>query len=407
MAVIVQKFGGTSVANLERIREVAKRIFATKKEGKKVVAVVSAMAGETDRLLRLAKEACDNPPERECDVLASTGEQVTSALLALSLISMGCPAISLQGHQVKIITGSDFSNARIEEIDHRRLLEEIEKGNVVVVAGFQGIDREGNITTLGRGGSDLTAVALAAVLNAEICEIYTDVEGVFTTDPNICKDARKIEKISYDEMLEMASLGAKVLQTRSVELAKKYNVPVHVRSSFSDLPGTMVIKEDEEMEKVIVSGITYSSDEAKITIRRIPDRPGVASRIFTPISEANIIVDMIVQNLSEDGYADITFTVPKGHFKEAVEIVKNVARELNARDVIADSNIVKVSIVGVGMRTHAGVASKMFTALASEGINIMMISTSEIKISCVIDEKYKELAVRVLHDAFGLGQPKT
>jgi len=363
------------------------------------------MAGETDRLLRLAREVCPDPVERECDVLVSTGEQVTSAMLSLTLISMGCPAISLQGHQVRIITGSDFSNARIEEIDNRRLSEEVEKGNVVVVAGFQGIDRWGNIITLGRGGSDLTAVALAAVLKADICEIYTDVEGVFTTDPNICIEARKIDKISYDEMLEMASLGAKVLQTRSVELAKKYNVPVHVRSSFTDVSGTMVVREDEEMEKVIISGVTYSSDEAKITVRRIPDRPGVASRLFTPISDENIIVDMIVQNLSEDGYADITFTVPKGHFKEAVEIVKKVAWELNAADVIADNNIVKVSIVGVGMRTHAGVASRMFSALASEGINIMMISTSEIKISCVIEAKYKELAVRVLHDAFGLAHP--
>jgi len=325
-------------------------------------------------------------------------------LLSLSLISINCPAVSLLGHQVRITTDSDFSNARIEDIDHRRLVEELEKGNVVVVAGFQGIDRSGNITTFGRGGSDLTATALAAVLKADICEIYTDVEGIFTSDPSICKQAKKINKISYDEMLEMASLGAKVLQTRSVEFAKKYDVPIHVRSAFSNAPGTMVVKEDKDMEKVVVSGVTSDTDEAKITIRGIPDRPGIASKLFTPISDANIIVDMIVQNLSEDGFTDITFTVPKLHFKAAVKLVKKVASELEAADVIADTDIVKVSIIGAGMRTHAGIASKMFTVLASEGINIMMISTSEIKISCVIEAKYTELAVRVLHEAFDLSE---
>ncbi len=404
MTTIVKKFGGTSVADLDKIQELARRIKASRKEGHKVVVVVSAMAGETNRLLDLAGKVCQDPPERETDVLVSTGEQVTAALLSLNLISMNCPAISLLGHQVRITTDSDFSNARIEEIDHRRLDEELEKGNVVVVAGFQGIDRLGNITTLGRGGSDLTATALAAVLKADICEISTDVEGVFTTDPNICKEARKIKKISYEEMLEMASLGAKVLQTRSVEFAKKYNVPIHVKSAFSNAPGTMVVKEDKDMEKVVVSGVTYDTDEAKITIRGIPDRPGVASKIFTPISDANIVIDMIVQNLSEDSYTDITFTVPKTHFKEAVDIVKGVSTELEAANVIADTDIVKVSIIGAGMRTHAGIASKMFTVLASEGINIMMISTSEIKISCVIEAKYTELAVRVLHEAFDLSE---
>lgn len=404
MGIIVKKFGGTSVADLDKIQEVATRIKTSRKEGHKVVVVVSAMAGETNRLLDLAGKVCQYPPERETDVLVSTGEQVTAALLSLNLISMNCPAISLLGHQVKITTDSDFSNARIEGIDHRRLGEELEKGNVVVVAGFQGIDRLGNITTLGRGGSDLTATALAAVLKADICEISTDVEGVFTTDPNICKEARKIKKISYDEMLEMASLGAKVLQTRSVEFAKKYNVPIHVKSAFSNAPGTMVVKEDKDMEQVVVSGVTYDTDEAKITIRGIPDRPGIASKIFAPISDANIVVDMIVQNLSEDSYTDITFTVPKTHFKEAVDIVKEVSTELEAANVIADTDIVKVSIIGAGMRTHAGIASTMFTVLASEGINIMMISTSEIKISCVIEAKYTELAVRVLHKAFDLSE---
>jgi aspartate kinase len=404
MGTIVKKFGGTSVADLGKIQGVAERIKASRREGDKVVVVVSAMAGETNRLIDLAKKVCQNPPDRETDVLVSTGEQVTAALLSLSLISLDCQAVSLLGHQVRITTDSDFSNARIEAIDHHRLGEELEKGNVVVVAGFQGIDRKGNITTLGRGGSDLTAAALAAALKADICEIFTDVEGVFTTDPNICQQARKISRISYDEMLEMASLGAKVLQTRSVEFAKKHNVPIHVRSTFTDAPGTFVVKEDKEMEKVVVSGVTYDTDEAKITIKGIPDRPGVASTLFSPISDANIVIDMIVQNLSEDGFTDITFTVPKLHFEEAVNIVKKVAAELEAADVIADTEIVKVSIVGAGMRTHAGIASKMFTVLASEGINIMMISTSEIKISCVIEAKYTELAVRVLHEAFNLSE---
>lgn len=404
MALIVQKFGGTSVANLERIRNVAKRVAKTREQGNEIVVVVSAMAGETDRLLALAKEVSPRPSQREVDVLLATGEQVTSSLLAMTLQDMGFPAVSLLGHQVRIFTDSNYSTARIQSIDGSRLERELKEGKIVVVAGFQGIDQEGNITTLGRGGSDLTAVAIAAALGADLCEIYTDVEGVFTTDPNICPEARKIPKISYEEMLEMASLGAKVLQTRSVEFAMKYNVPIHVRSSFSEEDGTMVVEEDQSMERVVVTGITYKTDEGKITIKKVPDTPGVAAKIFGPLAEANIVVDMIVQNVSEDGFTDLTFTVPKGDMARAVEIVEKVGKELGAKGVASDPNIAKVSIVGVGMRTHSGVASKMFAALASEGINIQMISTSEIKISCVIEAKYKELAVRVLHKAFGLGE---
>lgn len=402
MGLIVQKFGGTSVADLERIRHVARRVAKTREEGHQVVVVVSAMAGETDRLLFLAREACQNPNQRETDVLISTGEQVTASLLALALQSMGYPAISLMGHQVRIYTDSTYTMARILSVDKSRLEKELSQGKIVVVAGFQGIDNHGNITTLGRGGSDLTAVAVAAVLDAELCEIYTDVDGIYTTDPNICEDARKIKRISYDEMLEMASLGAKVLQTRSVEFAKRYNVPIHVRSSFSEGEGTMVVQEDQEMERVTVSGITYSTNEAKITIKKVPDRPGVAAKIFSPLADANIVVDVIVQNVSEDGFTDLTFTVPKDELERAIGIVEEVCRELGAKGISHDEEIAKVSIVGVGMRTHSGVASKMFSALASEGINIQMITTSEIKISCVIEAKYKELAVRVLHKAFEL-----
>jgi aspartate kinase len=402
LGLIVQKFGGTSVADLERIRHVARRVAKTREEGHQVVVVVSAMAGETDRLLFLAREACQNPNQRETDVLISTGEQVTASLLALALQSMGYPAISLMGHQVRIYTDSTYTMARILSVDKSRLEKELSQGKIVVVAGFQGIDNHGNITTLGRGGSDLTAVAVAAVLDAELCEIYTDVDGIYTTDPNICEDARKIKRISYDEMLEMASLGAKVLQTRSVEFAKRYNVPIHVRSSFSEGEGTMVVQEDQEMERVTVSGITYSTNEAKITIKKVPDRPGVAAKIFSPLADANIVVDVIVQNVSEDGFTDLTFTVPKDELERAIGIVEEVCRELGAKGISHDEEIAKVSIVGVGMRTHSGVASKMFSALASEGINIQMITTSEIKISCVIEAKYKELAVRVLHKAFEL-----
>ena len=404
MALIVQKYGGTSVGTIERIRNVARRAIKTKEQGHSVIVVVSAMAAETDRLIGLAQQITDLPDEREYDVLVSTGEQVSVALLAITLHSMGNPAVSFLGHQIKIQTDSAFSKARILNIDSERVMNCLNQGNIVIVAGFQGVDQDNNITTLGRGGSDTTAVAVAAVLNADVCEIYTDVDGVYTTDPNICSNARKLERISYDEMLEMASLGAKVLQIRSVELAKKYNVAIHVRSSFSDNTGTIVTKEDEEMEKVMVSGVIYNQNEAKITILRVPDKPGVASKIFTPVTEANINVDMIIQNTSTDGYADLTFTVPKADFKKTLGIVQKTAREVNAADVLFDSNISKVSIIGAGMRSHAGVASKMFTALASVGINIMMISTSEIKISCVIDAKFTELAVRVLHETFELSK---
>lgn len=404
MALIVQKFGGTSVANLERIRNVARRVAKTREQGHRVVVVVSAMAGETDRLLRLAREAASEPAQREVDVLVATGEQVTSALLAMTLGDMGYEALSLLGHQVRIFTDSNYSTARIRSVDRSRLMKELEAGKIVVVAGFQGMDQDGNITTLGRGGSDLTAVAIAASLQADMCEIFTDVEGVFTTDPNICPEARKIARISYEEMLEMASLGAKVLQTRSVEFAMKYNVPVHVRSSFSEEEGTMVVAEDQDMERVVVAGITYRTDEGKVTIKKVPDTPGVAARIFGPLAEANIVVDMIVQNVSEEGFTDLTFTVPKGDMERTVRIVEDVARGLGAKGISSDPEIAKVSIVGVGMRSHSGVASRMFAALAKEGINIQMISTSEIKISCVIEAKYKELAVRVLHKAFGLGE---
>lgn len=402
MALIVQKYGGTSVADLNRIRNVARRVAKTRQEGNEVVVVVSAMAGETDRLLQLASQTTENPEPREVDVLISTGEQVSVALLALTLNSLGVPAKSFLGNQIKIITDSAFTKARIKKVEVARLRQELKAGRVPVVAGFQGVDGGGNITTLGRGGSDTTAVAIAAALKADLCEIYTDVDGVYTTDPNICPEARKLAQITYDEMMEMASLGAKVLQIRSVELAKKFNVPIHVRSSFSDKPGTLVTKEVERMERVLVSGVTYNKNEARLTIVRVPDKPGIAARIFTPISEANIVVDMIIQNSSADGYTDITFTVPKGDFKKALKLVKKTAEEIKAQEVLADENIAKVSIVGAGMVNHPGVASKMFAALAKENINIMMISTSEIKISCVVEAKYGELAARVLHKAFGL-----
>ncbi len=406
MGLIVQKYGGTSVGSIERIKNVARRVIETKKKGNDVIVIVSAMAGETDRLIGLAHQLTEFPDKREYDALVSTGEQVSSALLAIAIQSMGYEAKSFLGSQIRIITDDSFTKARITRIESEKIIKELKEGKIVVIAGFQGIDENGNITTLGRGGSDTTAVAIAAALNSDLCEIYTDVDGIYTTDPNICPSARKLRKISYDEMLEMASLGAKVLQTRSVELAKKYGVPVCVKSSFSDDEGTLIVKEDSEMEDVIVSGVTYSKIEAKISIMGVPDRPGIAARIFAPISDENIVVDMIIQNISEDGYTDLTFTVPKEDYKKALEIVNGVSREIGAKKVISDENIAKVSIVGVGMRSHSGVASKMFKALADEGINIMMISTSEIKISCVIDVKYTELAVRVLHEAFELGKER-
>ena len=404
MALIVQKYGGTSVATIDKIKHVAKKVVEAKKAGNDLVVVVSAMAGETDRLIELAREIVDKPHEREYDVLVSTGEQVSIALLSMAIQDLGFRAVSFLGFQIGIVTNDDFTKARILDIDSEKIANELKGGSIIVIAGFQGIDKQSNVTTLGRGGSDTTAVAVAATLKADVCEIYTDVEGVYTTDPNICPNARKLERISYDEMLEMASLGAKVLHTRSVEFAKKNNVPIHVRSTFSRNTGTLVTKEDEIMERVVVSGITYNRKEGKITIVKVPDKPGIASKIFKPISEANINVDMILQNVSEDGFADVTFTVAESDCKKALSVIEGIAEEIGAADVQYDENIVKVSIIGVGMRSHAGVAAKMFTVLANEGINIMMISTSEIKISCVMDAKYAELAVRVLHDAFEMGE---
>jgi aspartate kinase len=402
--LIVQKYGGTSVANLERIRAVAERIINYKKQGHDLVVVVSAMAGETDKLINLAKQIMENPPLRELDLLISTGEQVSSALLSIMLHSFGYPAVALLGYQVPIYTTELYTKAKIKEIKTEKIKDYLSKGYIVIVAGFQGVTETGDITTLGRGGSDTTAVALAAALGADLCEIFTDVEGVFTADPRIVSNAKKLKKISYEEMLEMASSGAKVLEMRSVELAMIYKVPLVVRSSFTDAEGTLIIEEDEDMEKVVVSGITYSRNEARISIYGVPDRPGVAAKIFRPIAEKGIIVDMIIQTSHPDGKADITFTVPRTDYKQALEIIEKVAEELNAERVEGDDKIAKVSIVGAGMRTHYGVATKMFETLAKHGINIMMISTSEIKISCVIDEKYTELAVRALHEAFNLGE---
>ncbi len=402
MALIVQKYGGTSVANLDQIRKVAERVIKVYTAGNDVVVVLSAMAGVTDSLIQLAHQITNDPSRRELDVLLATGEQTTVSLLSIMLESMGFPAISLLGHQAEIVTNRAFGRARIAEIRADRIRELLSQRKIVAVAGFQGRDQQGNITTLGRGGSDTSAVALAAALKADVCEIFTDVDGVYTTDPSLCKNARKLDKIYYDEMLEMASLGAKVLQIRAVEFAKKFNVPVHVRSSFIEEEGTMVVEEEEDMERLVVSGVTYSKDEARITLSKVPDKPGIASRIFTTIAEAGIIVDMIIQNTRKGGLTDLTFTVPKSDYPRAMAIQKDVAESIGAEHVIGDEHIAKVSVIGVGMRSHSGVAAKMFTVLAKENINIMMISTSEIKISCVIEEKYTELAVRVLHHAFGL-----
>ncbi|MBU2055677.1 MAG: aspartate kinase [Proteobacteria bacterium] len=402
MALVVQKYGGTSVANIDKIANVAKNVIRTKQEGNDVVVVLSAMAGETDRLIRLAQKAADEPDAREYDSLISTGEQVTVTLLAIMLNGLGCPAKSFLGFQVRVLTDRAFSKARILEVDTTSIRDELKKGTIVVVAGFQGVDPENNITTLGRGGSDTSAVALAAVLKADVCDIYTDVDGVYTTDPNICPKARRLDRITYDEMLEMARAGAKVLQPRSVELAKKYNVPVRIKSSFTDEGGTLVTKEGRDMEKEVLSGVTYDRDQAKITVVRVPDKPGVAARLFTPLSERNIVVDMIIQNASSDGYTDLTFTVSRKDIREATRITSEAAGAIGADKVEVDDNVAKVSIIGVGMISHSGVAAKMFQALAREGINIMMISTSEIKVSCVVEAKYTELAVTVLHDAFGL-----
>lgn len=402
MALVVQKYGGTSVGTTDRIKNVAKRIIKTYEAGNEVVVVVSAMSGETNKLVALANEMVDIPDNREYDVVVATGEQVTIGLLAMYLKSLGYKAKSYQGWQVPIITDSTFSKARIESIDGSKMLADLKAGNIVVVAGFQGVDKDGNLTTLGRGGSDTSAVALAAALKADVCEIYTDVDGVYTTDPNVCKDARKVEKVSYDEMLELASLGAKVLQIRSVEFAKKYDVDVHVRSSLNDNTGTMVTREDKDMEGILVSGVAYDKNEAKIAVLGVPDKPGIAAKLLTPLSDAAISVDMIVQNVSHDGLTDFTFTVTKADLKKALLITNEAAKEIQAKEVQSDENISKISIVGLGMRSHAGVATRMFSVLAKNSINIGMISTSEIKISVVIDEKYLELAVRTLHSEFGL-----
>jgi aspartate kinase len=402
MALIVQKYGGTSVADSERVKNVAQKAIRTKEAGNGVIVVVSAMAGETDKLINLAHGLVPLPDGRELDVLISTGEQVSISLVSMAIKSMGHEAKSYLGYQIPIQTDSAYGKARITHVKPDKIMRDVKAGKVVVVAGFQGIDDEGNLTTLGRGGSDTTAVALAAILKADVCEIFTDVDGVYTTDPNVCEKARKLEKISYDEMLEMASLGAKVLQIRAVEFAKKYNVALHVRSSFNENIGTFVCREDKEMENVAVSGITYDKNEAKITITKVPDKPGVAHRLFGAIADANILVDMIIQNVSEESLADITFTVMKADLHKATNIVREIVRQIGAKDITTDENIAKVSIVGTGMRSHSGIASTMFGALAREGINIMMISTSEIKISCVIESKYTELAVRALHDAFQL-----
>lgn len=402
MALVVQKYGGTSVGSIEKIQNVARRVARSYDEGNDMVVVVSAMAGETNKLVALAEEMCEFPSEREYDVLVAAGEQVSISLLSMALQSMGYKAKSYLGWQVPIYTDSSSTKARIEEIQDTNMREDLHNGTIVIVAGFQGIDRDNNITTLGRGGSDTSAVAVAAALNADVCEILTDVDGVYTTDPRIVPEATKMEKVSYDEMLEMASLGSKILQIRSVEFAKKYNVVVHVRSSLNDNQGTLVMKEDADMETVLVSGVTYNKDEAKISVMRVPDKPGIAAQLFSPLSAANITVDMIIQNVSHEGSTDMTFTVPRADFKKALKIVEDTAVKIGAAGVQSNENIAKVSIVGVGMRSHSGIASKMFETLSAEGINIQMISTSEIKVSCVIDDKYTELAVRVLHAAFGL-----
>lgn len=404
MALIIQKFGGTSVADPEKIKNVAKRVLKKKNEGNQMVVVLSAMSGETNRLTDFALAMQELPDTREMDMLLSSGEQVTISLFSMAIKAMGDDCISLLGDQVKILTDNSYTKARIASIDADRIKENLNAEKIVVVAGFQGVAENGDITTLGRGGSDTTAVALAAALEADACEIFTDVEGVYTTDPNICDKARKIDKITYDEMLELASLGAKVLDIRSVTFAKQYKVPVHVRSTFTETEGTWVVEEDKEMEGRIVSGVTYNRNEARITISGVPDQPGIATKIFTPISDADIIVDMIIQNQDTgNGMTDMTFTVARSDYQRTIQLLESVIDEIGATGGIYGSDaITKISIVGVGMRNHSGIASTMFSVLSREGINISMISTSEIKVSCIIEEKYTELAVRTLHDAFEL-----
>ena len=404
MSLIVQKYGGTSVGSIERIHRVAERIVDFHSKGHSLVVVLSAMSGETDRLVKLAHEVTSCPDEREMDMLLSTGERVTIALLAMELRGRGINARSFTGRQVGIITNSSHTKARIARITADRIKEAISEGIIPVVAGFQGINEQSDVTTLGRGGSDLTAVALAAALKADRCIIYTDVDGVYTADPNIVPTARRLEKVAYEEMLELASLGAKVLQSRSVEFAARYGVPVEVQSSFKEGQGTLVAKEDADMERVMVAGVTGDRNQAKITILGVPDRPGIAARIFGPVAEANILVDMIIQNVGQGSLTDISFTIPRGDIRKAVDLVQRVVKEIEAKSMTVTESIAKVSLVGVGMRTHSGVAAKMFEVLSRESVNIQMISTSEIKISCVIDEKYLELAIRSLHAAFGLDE---
>ncbi|MCW5891788.1 MAG: aspartate kinase [bacterium] len=400
MALIVQKYGGTSVADLDRIRHVAGRVARTHAAGHRVAVVVSAMAGETNKLVALAKNAARMPDERETDALLATGEQVTAALTSIVLQGMGVPARSFMGHQVRITTDSAYGRARIQRIDADALRSTFDAGGVAVVAGFQGVDDTGSITTLGRGGSDTSAVALAAALGADVCEIYTDVDGVYTSDPRVVPAAKKLHRISFDEMLELAGLGAKVLQIRSVEFAKRYGVPVHVRSSFDESEGTFVVEEEQSMEEVTVTGVASDTNQAKLTIAKVPDRVGVAARVFGAIAQANIVVDMIIQSAAADGSNDISFTVPETDYDKARPLVERIAKEVGAEGVTGEPDIAKVSIVGVGMRTHAGIAARMFAVLSDEGINIQMISTSEIKISVVVQSKYTELAMRALHKEF-------
>ncbi|MEW6777698.1 MAG: aspartate kinase [Bdellovibrionota bacterium] len=405
MAIIVQKYGGTSVGSIERIENVARRVLATQKAGHGVAVVVSAMSGETNRLLGLAHQITEKPDPRELDVVAATGEQVTIGLLAIAIQKLGGKAQSFMGFQVPFDTDAAFMKARIRSVGGEKVQAAIQEGYIPVVAGFQGVTDEGHVTTLGRGGSDLSAVALAAAVKADVCEIYTDVDGVYTTDPNIEPKARRIPRISYEEMLEAASLGAKVMQTRSVEFGMRYGVKIHVRSSFEDGEGTFIVQEEPGMERLLVTAVAYDKNEAKVTLVRVPDKPGIAAKLFGTIGQANINVDMIIQNISSQGSTDLTFTVGRADLPRAKDIVEKIAKEVGAERVETDSNIVKVSAIGVGMKSHAGVAAKMFTTLAKEGINIQMISTSEIKVSCVIDQKYTELAVRALHDVFGLAEP--